>query len=81
MHALRHFYASALLEAGTSIRAVADYLGHQDPTTAPSRSNPCRPEAATRPGVYLDGLMSVAAAVVNARRPLSSGTTRPDACK
>jgi integrase len=31
MHALRHFYASALLEAGTSIRAVADYLGHQDP--------------------------------------------------
>ena len=31
MHALRHFYASALLEAGTSIRAVADYLGHRDP--------------------------------------------------
>ena len=31
MHALRHFYASAILDAGTSIRAVADYLGHQDP--------------------------------------------------
>ena len=31
MHALRHFYASALLEDGVSIRAVADYLGHNDP--------------------------------------------------
>ena len=31
MHALRHFYASALLEAGTSIRAVAGYFGHQGP--------------------------------------------------
>ncbi len=31
MHALRHFYASVLLDAGESIRAVADYLGHSDP--------------------------------------------------
>lgn len=31
MHALRHFYASVQLEAGTSIRALADYLGHADP--------------------------------------------------
>ena len=31
MHALRHYYASALLEGGVSIRAVADYLGHTDP--------------------------------------------------
>lgn len=31
MHALRHFYASVQLEAGTSIRAVAEYLGHADP--------------------------------------------------
>jgi len=31
MHALRHFYASIQLEAGTSIRALADYLGHTDP--------------------------------------------------
>lgn len=31
MHALRHFYASVQLEAGTSIRALADYLGHSDP--------------------------------------------------
>ncbi|MBB1256359.1 tyrosine-type recombinase/integrase [Streptomyces alkaliterrae] len=32
MHALRHFYASVLLDAGESIRAVSDYLGHADPS-------------------------------------------------
>lgn len=31
MHALRHFYASVLLDAGENIRALADYLGHSDP--------------------------------------------------
>lgn len=31
MHALRHFYASTLLDAGESIRAVSEYLGHSDP--------------------------------------------------
>jgi integrase len=31
MHAARHYYASALLEDGVSIRAVAEYLGHNDP--------------------------------------------------
>ena len=30
-HALRHFCASAWLEHGVSIRAVAEYLGHSDP--------------------------------------------------
>lgn len=31
MHALRHYYASALLESSVSIRAVSEYLGHADP--------------------------------------------------
>lgn len=31
MHALRHFYASVLIDVGESVRAVADYLGHADP--------------------------------------------------
>jgi integrase len=31
MHALRHFYASALLDAGENIKAVAEWLGHADP--------------------------------------------------
>jgi integrase len=31
MHALRHHYASVLLENGVRIRAVSEYLGHHDP--------------------------------------------------
>lgn len=31
MHALRHFYASVLLDGGESIKALAAYLGHTDP--------------------------------------------------
>jgi integrase len=30
-HARRHFYASTLLDAGESIKALANYLGHADP--------------------------------------------------
>jgi len=31
LHGLRDFYASVLLEAGESIKAVSEYLGHTDP--------------------------------------------------
>lgn len=31
MHALRHHYASVLLDAGENIKAVSEYLGHADP--------------------------------------------------
>ncbi|SEP57529.1 tyrosine-type recombinase/integrase [Streptomyces radiopugnans] len=31
MHALRHFYASVLLDAGENIKALSAYLGHSDP--------------------------------------------------
>jgi integrase len=31
MHALRHLYASVLLDAGESIKALSGYLGHTDP--------------------------------------------------
>ncbi len=31
MHALRHFYGSVLIDAGESVKAVAEYLGHSDP--------------------------------------------------
>ncbi|WP_345963703.1 site-specific integrase [Streptomyces sp. BRB040] len=32
MHALRHFYASVLLDGGESIKALSEYLGHHDPS-------------------------------------------------
>ncbi len=31
MHAARHFYASVLLDAGESVKALSEYLGHSDP--------------------------------------------------
>ncbi|MFI7113617.1 hypothetical protein ACIBK9_45390 [Nonomuraea sp. NPDC050227] len=31
MHALRHFYASVLPDAGENIKALSEYLGHHDP--------------------------------------------------
>ncbi|MFH8443778.1 tyrosine-type recombinase/integrase [Streptomyces sp. NPDC018026] len=31
MHALRHFYASVLLDAWESVKALSEYLGHHDP--------------------------------------------------
>lgn len=31
MHALRHFYASVLLDGGENIKALSVYLGHSDP--------------------------------------------------
>ncbi len=31
MHALTHFYASVLLDAGENIKALSAYLGHSDP--------------------------------------------------
>jgi hypothetical protein len=31
MHALRHWDALVLLEAGVSIKALSEYLGHADP--------------------------------------------------
>ena len=31
MHALRHFFASVLLDAGENIKAVSEYMGHSDP--------------------------------------------------
>src|SRR5215203_3758948 len=52
MHALRHFYASVLLDAGESINALAGYLGHADPAS-PSASTPFgadRADQSARPG-------------------------------
>lgn len=31
MHALRHFFASVLLDGGESVKALSEYLGHDDP--------------------------------------------------
>ncbi|MFF4549295.1 hypothetical protein ACFY1J_34520 [Streptomyces sp. NPDC001406] len=38
MHALRHFYASALLDAGESIKALSEYLGTTTPASRCART-------------------------------------------
>jgi integrase len=35
MHAPRHFYASVLLDAGENVKALSNYLGHNDPGFTP----------------------------------------------
>jgi hypothetical protein len=52
MHALRHFYASVLLDAGENIKALAEYLGHSDPGLTLSRV--CPPHA-IQPGTNPKG--------------------------
>lgn len=47
MHALRHFYASVLLDGRESIKAVSEYLGHSDPGLTLKGSCPV---AGTAPG-------------------------------
>ncbi len=41
MHALRHFYASVLLDAGESIKAPSTYLGHSDPASRSRSTRTC----------------------------------------
>ncbi|MFI8085528.1 tyrosine-type recombinase/integrase [Kitasatospora sp. NPDC086009] len=56
MHALRHFYASVLLDAGESIRAVSDYLGHADPALTLRVYAHLMPNSQDRTRKAIDGL-------------------------
>jgi integrase len=67
MHALRHFYASVLLDAGESIKALSAYLGHADAgfalhtythlmPTSEERTKKAINELFRRPGDGADGL-------------------------
>jgi integrase len=38
MHALRHFYASVLLDAGESVKAVSEHPGQHDPGSRRGRT-------------------------------------------
>ncbi|MFI1966762.1 tyrosine-type recombinase/integrase [Streptomyces pathocidini] len=56
MHALRHFYASVLLDAGESIRAVSEYLGHADPALTLRVYAHLMPSSQTRTRLAVDRL-------------------------
>lgn len=55
-HALRHHYASVLLDAGESIKALSEYLGHHDPGFTLRTYTHLMPTSATRTRKAIDGL-------------------------
>ncbi|GGX15981.1 tyrosine-type recombinase/integrase [Streptomyces chartreusis] len=58
MHALRHFYASVLLDAGENIRALSSYLGHADPGFTLRTYTHLMPSSEGRTRKALDALYS-----------------------
>ncbi|WP_199439424.1 tyrosine-type recombinase/integrase [Umezawaea beigongshangensis] len=68
MHDLRHFFASLLLDQGESIKAVAEWLGHTDPSFTLSTYTHLMPSSDERTKSVIDG--------VYARRP-GSGADGP----
>jgi len=60
MHALRHFYASVLLDAGENIKALSTYLGHSDPGFTLRVYTHLMPNSADRARSAMDSLYSKA---------------------
>lgn len=67
-HVLRHTYASALLDGGVSIRAVAAYLGHQDPAFTLRTYAHLMPESPATASTALDAVLSGTSAGPRAAR-------------
>jgi site-specific recombinase XerD len=65
MHALRHYFASVLLDKGGSIKAVAEYLGHSDPAFTLRTYTHLMPTSAHRARRAFDDLL----ATKTVRRP------------
>ncbi|MEV3993369.1 site-specific integrase [Streptomyces sp. NPDC049837] len=62
MHALRHFYASVLLDAGESIKALSEYLGHHDPGFTLRTYTHLMPSSQTRTRAAVDAVFGSARA-------------------
>ncbi|PBC60904.1 hypothetical protein BKI49_26550 [Streptomyces sp. Tue6028] len=56
MHALRHFYASVLPNAGESIKALSEYVGHQAPGFTLRTYTHLMPSSGTRTRAAVDRL-------------------------
>lgn len=67
-HALRHFYASTLLDAGETITALAEYLGHSDPGFTLRTYTHLMPSSKDRTRKAVDGALL----------PTTTGPGRPD---
>lgn len=62
MHALRHFYASVLLDAGESIKALSEYLGHHDPGFTLRTYTHLMPSSETRTRAAVDAVWAASVA-------------------
>lgn len=60
MHALRHFYASVLLDAGENIKALSLYLGHSDPGFTLRVHTHLMPSSETRTRKAISGMYEAA---------------------
>ncbi|GAA2790560.1 hypothetical protein GCM10010470_26560 [Saccharopolyspora taberi] len=56
MHELRHFFASVLLDQGESIKAVAEWLGHSDPSFTLRTYTHLMPSSDKRTKTVIDGV-------------------------
>ena len=63
MHACRHFYASVLLDAGESIKAVSEYLGHSDPGFTLRTYTHLMPQSSERTRRAVDAVLSKSCAL------------------
>jgi integrase len=61
-HALRHFYASTLLDAGESILALSEYLGHADPGFTLRTYTHLMPSSTERTKAAIDAMLSLPSA-------------------
>jgi len=78
MHALRHAYASVLLDAGESIKALSEYLGHSDPGFTLRTYTHLLPSSESRTRKAIDDALTEAEADDNGDDPpADQGTSVP----
>lgn len=82
MHALRHAYASVLLDAGESIKALSEFLGHSDPGFTLRTYTHLLPSSETRTRKAIDDAFTEAEAEEDGGTPEVQGTSvpRPNPC-
>lgn len=76
-HALRHFYASTLLDAGESIKALSEYLGHADPGFTLRTYTHLMPTSTERTRNAIDSVLKQPHGVDAGGRPRSRPSAAP----
>jgi integrase len=80
-HALRHYYASALLARGVDIRALSEYLGHHDPGFTLRTYVHLMPDADDRARKAVDAAFASPDGPATAQRVRDDRSSRSDAVR